>query len=257
LIDYLHAQMKANLWRRTHQGIAFDTNGRLIDGQHRMWAIVESGCTVWIYVSRGINPEDVVVIDTGISKTYSDHAHYREGWNTDPVVVAIARILVLGPSGRQRRIPSEVLNGWYEHYKDAIDFATKLRLQCRPSTGKSITVPMAAAFARAWFSCDRTALSRFGEIIRTGQYQFEADRAAFTLRDAWLSGRLGTVASEQYLKTEGAIRAFCERRGTRTLQQPHDEVFPTIPALPKDKKYTPVQTSAHSKRALAKKKVPA
>ena len=42
----LAGEMKADRWRLTHQGIAFDTNGVLIDGQHRLWAIVLSGKTI-------------------------------------------------------------------------------------------------------------------------------------------------------------------------------------------------------------------
>ena len=35
--------MNNGKWELTHQGIAFDKNGRLIDGQHRMLAVIKSG----------------------------------------------------------------------------------------------------------------------------------------------------------------------------------------------------------------------
>ena len=38
--------MRAGQWLLTHQGIAIDTNGELVDGQHRLSAIVASGATV-------------------------------------------------------------------------------------------------------------------------------------------------------------------------------------------------------------------
>lgn len=34
--------MKNNDWTLTHQGIAFDTDGNLADGQHRLQAVIES-----------------------------------------------------------------------------------------------------------------------------------------------------------------------------------------------------------------------
>ena len=46
VVDMYVRQIKSGLWRRTHQGIAFDANGILIDGQHRLMAIVNSGVTV-------------------------------------------------------------------------------------------------------------------------------------------------------------------------------------------------------------------
>jgi len=44
--------IKSGKWRITHQGIAFDTNGRLIDGQHRLTAIARAGVTVECVVAR-------------------------------------------------------------------------------------------------------------------------------------------------------------------------------------------------------------
>ena len=45
--------MKNGRWTLTHQGIAFDTEGNLQDGQHRLWAIVFSGITLEMMVTRG------------------------------------------------------------------------------------------------------------------------------------------------------------------------------------------------------------
>jgi hypothetical protein len=43
--------MRAGNWRTTHQGICFDAQGRLIDGQHRLHAIVASGVSVSLVVT--------------------------------------------------------------------------------------------------------------------------------------------------------------------------------------------------------------
>ena len=48
--------MRDGCWKTTHQGIAFDTNGTLVDGQHRLWAIVQSGCTVKLPVTTWRTP---------------------------------------------------------------------------------------------------------------------------------------------------------------------------------------------------------
>ena len=46
-VDRLVRDMKAGRWYLTHQGIAFDTHGLLVDGQHRLWAILEADVPVW------------------------------------------------------------------------------------------------------------------------------------------------------------------------------------------------------------------
>lgn len=44
--------MRKGNWVLVHSGIAFGNDGRLIDGAHRLAAIVESGVTVQMVVTR-------------------------------------------------------------------------------------------------------------------------------------------------------------------------------------------------------------
>jgi hypothetical protein len=45
--DFAEAMRRGD-WRLTHQGIAFDASGALVDGQHRLAAIVEADVPVEI-----------------------------------------------------------------------------------------------------------------------------------------------------------------------------------------------------------------
>jgi hypothetical protein len=62
-------------WRVTHQGIAFDYNGQLIDGQHRLMAVVRTGIAVDMMVTRGVDPETFAVLDQGARRTAADILH--------------------------------------------------------------------------------------------------------------------------------------------------------------------------------------
>ncbi len=64
--------MRRGEWLVTNQGIGFDWNGVLRDGQHRLWAVVESGCTVRMNVTRNMDPAAFDVIDAGRRRTGSD-----------------------------------------------------------------------------------------------------------------------------------------------------------------------------------------
>lgn len=57
--------------------IKFDTYGRLIDGQHRLAAVVQSNCTVQMFVVRGLNPSAQDIIDTGRARRASDAVKLR------------------------------------------------------------------------------------------------------------------------------------------------------------------------------------
>jgi len=50
-VKYLVSEMRESRWTETHQGIAFDEAGKLLDGQHRLMAIALSGTTHRVQVS--------------------------------------------------------------------------------------------------------------------------------------------------------------------------------------------------------------
>lgn len=64
--------MRRGQWKLTPEPIAFDTNGELINGQHRLAAVVESEATIQCVVARGVDPEAFAVIDSGVSRSMGD-----------------------------------------------------------------------------------------------------------------------------------------------------------------------------------------
>lgn len=62
--DYARV-MTAGDWLPHHQGIAFDESGHLVDGQHRLAAILLSGATVPLMITWGLPTETFTVIDAG------------------------------------------------------------------------------------------------------------------------------------------------------------------------------------------------
>lgn len=72
-VGRLTAQMKRGEWKLTHEGIAFAFDGRLIDGQTRLEAIVKSGVTLKMLVCRGLEFDEAFgAIDRGRKRTLSD-----------------------------------------------------------------------------------------------------------------------------------------------------------------------------------------
>jgi hypothetical protein len=59
-------------WLVTHQGIAFDTNGVLVDGQHRLAAIIEADLPVELTVFTDVEPNTFDVLDTGKKRNAAD-----------------------------------------------------------------------------------------------------------------------------------------------------------------------------------------
>ena len=56
----------------THQGIAFDVNGVLVDGQHRLAAVIEADVPVELTVFTEVGEGTFDVLDTGKRRTAAD-----------------------------------------------------------------------------------------------------------------------------------------------------------------------------------------
>lgn len=64
--------MKAGQWQLTGEAIKFAFDGSLLDGQHRLEAVVRSGQTVQMFVISGLDPHTRDVMDTGAKRTTAD-----------------------------------------------------------------------------------------------------------------------------------------------------------------------------------------
>lgn len=65
-------QIRENRWRLTHQGIAFTSDGMLLDGQHRLFAIIECDTTLPMRVFLNEPAENFAVIDCGRNRSNLD-----------------------------------------------------------------------------------------------------------------------------------------------------------------------------------------
>lgn len=55
-------------WKETHQAIALDSTLNIIDGQHRLSAIVKAGVPVKLTLASDVDPATFSVIDTGLPR---------------------------------------------------------------------------------------------------------------------------------------------------------------------------------------------
>lgn len=115
----LALEMKKGQWRLTHQGIAFGASGRLLDGQHRLQAIIDSGVTIPMVVFIDV-PEDVFTnFDRGAARNIGDVL------DVNPVIAAMAQTLVRlcvrggGANDARRAMPFEVQRV-LEMFKDSV-----------------------------------------------------------------------------------------------------------------------------------------
>lgn len=98
-VKSLAAMMAAGEWKIA-QPVMFDYNGKLVDGQHRLQAVIRSGMSVRFLVVHGIEPEAFSVVDQGKSRTATDLHHIMGGTNS-AVNVAVAASMICGVAAKR------------------------------------------------------------------------------------------------------------------------------------------------------------
>lgn len=87
--------MKRGLWQsRNPHGIAFDEDGRLRDGHHRLHAIIHANMTVTMYVLRNVPNSVIPVIDRGRMRSISDIIRMKYGDKDSKKNVAVINALL-------------------------------------------------------------------------------------------------------------------------------------------------------------------
>lgn len=71
-VDNLAKSIKRGEWKVNHQAIAISAAGRVLDGQHRLWSIKNSGVPVPVVIAYHADEKTFDVIDTGVKRNVQD-----------------------------------------------------------------------------------------------------------------------------------------------------------------------------------------
>lgn len=114
--------MRAGKWLVHNQGIGFDSRGNLVDGQHRLQAVIEANAAVEMLVVRGVPSKAADVVDCGKRRTPADTLA-MEGCQNATYVAGAARLLYHYEAGTMHQITDPrlrltnlgVLGVWNDH----------------------------------------------------------------------------------------------------------------------------------------------
>lgn len=183
------SEMEGGRWRITHQGIAIARDGLILDGQHRLESVVESGVTVRMPVAVGLDPEVFSVIDTGRRRNSADAMHMAGEANAFQYA-AITRLAMQYESGalnrlhggRMNKYHSDVLLAYRAGKEEAIAIATKVGINAR-SLGLPVNKTAAGtAYLLIHQVCGNDELiEQFFEGVRSG-IDLSGDDARYLLR---------------------------------------------------------------------------
>lgn len=193
-------------WQLTPQGIAFDENGVLKDGHHRLTAIVEANAPAQMYVTYGV-PSSVDAFDIGKSRSTRQYLQYNAGVApglAQPWVIAMARMHFFFEGGESRAYCDAKSNAeikeWIVKNADAISaiapIVWKKKDGKRPLLSASVAYSIFCAF-QCGVSLGR--LHRFCEIMLTGFYDAKSETAAIVARNKLLDGNGGDINDRSFV----------------------------------------------------------
>jgi len=127
--------------------IAFDIDGILIDGQHRLAAIAEGDISVAVYVARG-TPSDAMLATTEKGRSASDILTVYRGvksvFSSTAMITAAVRFGRKEKKVSRRLSPNEILY-WYDKMADTVSFV----LKCTGNSARPTSSPVLSVGVRA------------------------------------------------------------------------------------------------------------
>lgn len=150
-IGRIARDMEAGNFMITGDAIKFDTKGKLIDGQHRLSAIVESGTSHWILVIRDLDTRVQDVLDSQAKRSGRDALFFNGVQGNRNVIAALAKVDISRAAGKLKnplqdsmvQVTNSEIVDWYIE-ADGVDVAVQMAIRFYKNI-KSSPTPLAYA----------------------------------------------------------------------------------------------------------------
>lgn len=225
--------MQTAQWFATHQGVCFDQEGKLIDGQHRLEAIRLAGEPQWLLVTRGLPAQSVEAIDRGKARSIAHSLQILGYEHSDHKTVAMVRAMYCGPVhvSTEDRPTDITLRKFIDAHIEAVTIVSLIPGRHR------LPAPVTGALCRATYHAKPADLGRFVLAYRDeigAEHTRKGDLTARQLAKAAESKSVNNSGGQRtglYRKAQNAIRAYLDGIDLQKLYECADDLFP-LPDAP-------------------------
>lgn len=233
--------MRNGNWTECPTPITFYEDGDVADGQHRLWAIVESDTIQTFVIYRDLPREAGLNIDTGLNRSLVDNARISGvDKNLSTKLVSTARAIAEGtrPSGTHSSASRVAIVATHRAAAEfAVAAAPKVKLLCNSL--------VTGAVGRAWYhEKDHDKLRRYCDVLGKGFMENEGEGAAVAMRNYLLmkGAAVGTSAlwADTFFKIQNSIKYFMLGKKLTVIKAVQDEAYP----LPKNLRMPPAISSS-------------
>ena len=130
IAKYASEMLKGNWKDDTGELIKISKTNKLLDGQHRLKAIVKADCELWMYVAYDLNDDVFSVLDSGVIRSSRDVFHVAGAQYSAliPPVIQFSEILFNGGESNKRAsllTNVELLHKFQENQDYYLEIASK------------------------------------------------------------------------------------------------------------------------------------
>jgi len=226
-IEVFANDIRSNRWLLTGEAIKFDVYGHLIDGQHRLSAIIRSNTSATMLVIRGCEEEVQSVLDSGQSRTVAQAFDMHGIAATVQEVAVLRGMFSTVGNFEPRNISRQRLFEAWDVFHQSVRFASK-KNGVRAMPGSTTR----AVVARAHFCGeDAERLERFLYVADTGFSESSTDNPAIAMRLVYLNSKRNTSSRGViYSKSLSAVRSFLSYSTVRQIRASREQLW-TIPEI--------------------------
>ena len=224
LENRLMQALKDGYFYPIHQAMAFEKEGWLIDGQHRLSAIIKTGISAWLLVARGIDIKHIQAIDRGTIKLDYDNMNML-GDDVTHAEVAISKYMFYGIDAKgyyRYDLTGEPLRKFIHKHKYVISLVAKYRI-------KGVYGAILGMIAKAYYHIGEEETTHFLEVLKNGLATSPRDQPIIKLRDVAIAAKKSTgviIANSLAKKTVTTLVAYKENRQLQKLLESSVDPFP-------------------------------
>lgn len=229
IVDRYAADMKNGRWKLNGEAIKV-TPTRLLDGQHRLWAVIESECSIRMLVVEGIDDDAFDTIDTGLKRQSGDVLAFA-GIPDRHNVAAATSVLIhyLNNNWKCANVitPAQVL----EQYYKTPEILDAVRMGVRKGIKQLVPCSYIAPLLFFFMKKSYPDAEYFANKLGTGE-EMSGDNPIMVLRNRLLGRRkMPNTRFDRYCVTGMVIKAWNAYRNGKLIKNLHmtpDDVMPEI-----------------------------
>lgn len=206
-------EMEAGRWELSPYPVSVGADGVLVDGQHRLTAVVKSGCTVQMMVAYDVPHSAMQYIDTGAPRSVGDVIRVTSGKRNGARMQSLAGVWLMLEGEHPRKWQAREVEEYCEKYKLGFDWATGVTL--RRDFRSALIVG-----SLSWvYEMNSESVDEFYELVTVGD-GLRRDTPEHRLREWLLVNRAQggrRSRTDTAFRVFNALHAFIEGRQVKKL----------------------------------------